>query len=87
MVRTNVDVPIDLACYGFNLSMLGCSANLNNSPPSKKSFTTEMVSFKDVLLVVTGTWSSPYEKLARNRLRAKLGFVGKHYTRPLLWCP
>ncbi|KFM64517.1 hypothetical protein X975_23100, partial [Stegodyphus mimosarum] len=81
------DVPIDLACHGSNLNMQVSSGTQSNSTPNEHSCTTVTVSFNDVFLVVTGTWSSPYESLARIRLQAKPGLVGKHHTSPLLWCP
>ncbi|GFY06227.1 uncharacterized protein TNCV_2680211 [Trichonephila clavipes] len=46
-----------------------------------------MVSFNGVLLVVKGTWRSPYESPARIKRQTKPGLVGKHHTRPLLWRP
>ncbi|GFX22608.1 uncharacterized protein TNCV_2993431 [Trichonephila clavipes] len=59
------------------------SGTKNISSPNEASCTTVTVSFNGVLLVVTGTWRSP----ARIRLQTKPRLVGKHHTRPLLWCP
>ncbi|KFM63827.1 hypothetical protein X975_04219, partial [Stegodyphus mimosarum] len=81
------DVPIELACQGSNLNMQISSRTQNNSIPKEHSCTTVTVSFNDVFLVVTGTWSSPYESPARIRLQAKPGLFGKHHTSPLLRCP
>ncbi|GFX43768.1 hypothetical protein TNCV_4110471 [Trichonephila clavipes] len=52
-------------------------------PPNEQSCTTE-TAFNDVLLVVTGTWTSPYESPERIRLQAKSRLIGKHPTCPLL---
>ncbi|GFT25818.1 hypothetical protein TNCV_1517831 [Trichonephila clavipes] len=53
----------------------------------EQSRTTEMVSFSDVVLVVTVTWHSPYESPAGIRLQIKPEIVGKYHTCPLLRCP
>ncbi|GFV68938.1 uncharacterized protein TNCV_3180501 [Trichonephila clavipes] len=37
----------------------------NNSAPNEPSCTTVTVSFNGVLLMVTGAWRSPYEKVRR----------------------
>ncbi|GFU57390.1 uncharacterized protein TNCV_3635691 [Trichonephila clavipes] len=64
------------------------SGTKNNSLPEREpSCTTVAVSFNGILLVVTGTWRSPYESPARNRLKTKPGVVGKHHIRLLLWYP
>ncbi|GFT26752.1 uncharacterized protein TNCV_3709441 [Trichonephila clavipes] len=81
------DIPIDVACYRYTLNMQVSSGTKNNSSPNEPSSTIVTVSFNGVLLVVTGTWRSPYESPARIRLRTKPGLVGKHHTKPLLWCP
>ncbi|GBL85192.1 hypothetical protein AVEN_222684-1 [Araneus ventricosus] len=81
------DIPIDVACHRYTLNMQVSSGTKNNSSPNEPSCTTVTVSFNGVLLVVTGTWRSPYESPARIRLQTKLGLVGKHHTRPLLRCP
>ncbi|GFX73734.1 uncharacterized protein TNCV_4290501 [Trichonephila clavipes] len=62
------------------------SGTKNSSSPNEPSCTTITVSFNGVLLVVTGTWCSPYSSPARIRLQTKPGLVGKRHTRPLLWC-
>ncbi|GFT99502.1 hypothetical protein TNCV_3239481 [Trichonephila clavipes] len=46
-----------------------------------------MVTFNDVLLVVTGTWRYSYESPVRIRLQAKPGIIGKHHARTLSQCP
>ncbi|GFW44507.1 hypothetical protein TNCV_4389661 [Trichonephila clavipes] len=46
-----------------------------------------MVSFNNVLLMVRGTWCSPYELLVRIRLQAKPGLFGNYHKSPLLRCP
>ncbi|GBL79575.1 hypothetical protein AVEN_18144-1 [Araneus ventricosus] len=81
------DIPIDVACHRYTLNMQVSSRTKNNSSPNEPSCTTVTVSFNGVLLVVTGTWRSPYESPARIRLQTKPGLVGKHHTRPLLRCP
>ncbi|GFV17894.1 uncharacterized protein TNCV_3409401 [Trichonephila clavipes] len=63
------------------------SRTKNNSSPKEPSCTTVTVSFNCVLLVVTGTWRSPYSSPVRIRLQTKPGLVGKHHTRPFLRCP
>ncbi|GFW83714.1 uncharacterized protein TNCV_668271 [Trichonephila clavipes] len=63
------------------------SGTKNNSFLIEPSYTTVKVLFNGVLLVVTGTWSSPYQSPARIRLQTKRGLAGKHHTRPLLWFP
>ncbi|GFX00700.1 uncharacterized protein TNCV_4576671 [Trichonephila clavipes] len=47
------------------------SGTKNNSSPNEPSYTTVTVSFNGVLLVVTGTWRSPYQSPARIRLQTK----------------
>ncbi|GFW75533.1 uncharacterized protein TNCV_4427161 [Trichonephila clavipes] len=54
------DIPIDVACHGYTLNMQVSSGTKNNSSPNEPSCTTVTVSFNGVLLVVTGTWRSPY---------------------------
>lgn len=81
------DVPINLGCHGSDLNMQICSGAQYNSTPNEQSCTTVMVSFNDVVLVVTGTWRSPYESPTWIRLQAKPGLVGKHHTSPLWRCP
>ncbi|GFV48451.1 uncharacterized protein TNCV_3027211 [Trichonephila clavipes] len=81
------DIPIDVAYHRYTLNMQLSSGTKNNSSPNKPSYNTVMVSFNGVLLVVTGTWRSPYESPVRIRLQTKPGLVGKHHTKPLLWCP
>ncbi|GFY27715.1 uncharacterized protein TNCV_241811 [Trichonephila clavipes] len=81
------DIPIDVACQRYTLNMQVSSGTKNNSSPNEPSCTTVMVSFNGVLFVVMGTWHSPQSSPARIRLRTKPGLVGKHHTRPLLWCP
>ncbi|GBL99914.1 hypothetical protein AVEN_19416-1 [Araneus ventricosus] len=71
------DIPIDVACHRYTLNMQVSSGTKNNSSPNEPSCTTVTVSFNGVLLVVTGTWSSPYESPARIRLQTKPGLVGK----------
>ncbi|GFX15124.1 uncharacterized protein TNCV_2480381 [Trichonephila clavipes] len=81
------DIPLDVACHRYTLNMQVSSGTKNNSSPNEPSCTTVTVSFNGVLLVVTGTWRSPYESPARTMLQTKPGLVRKHHTRPLLWCP
>ncbi|GBM92774.1 hypothetical protein AVEN_196237-1 [Araneus ventricosus] len=80
------DIPLDVACHRYTLNMQVSSGTKNNSSPNEPSCTTVTVSFNGVLLVVTGTWRSPYESPARIGLQNKPGLVGKHHTRPLLRC-
>ncbi|GFU10482.1 uncharacterized protein TNCV_4154201 [Trichonephila clavipes] len=54
------DIPIDVACHRYTLNMQVSSETKNNSSPNESSCTTVTVSFNGVLLVVTGTWRSPY---------------------------
>ncbi|GFX91519.1 uncharacterized protein TNCV_3681051 [Trichonephila clavipes] len=82
------DIPIDLARHGSNLIKQVSSGTQNSSPSQKRAiYTTETVSFNNVLLEVTGTWRSPFESPAGITLRAKPGLVGKHHTSPQLQCP
>ncbi|GFX98215.1 uncharacterized protein TNCV_4908581 [Trichonephila clavipes] len=81
------DILIDVACHRYTLNMQVSYGTKNKSSPNEPSCTTVTVSFSGVLLVVTGTWRSPYLSPARIRLQTKPGLVGKHHTRPLLWCP
>ncbi|GFU70704.1 uncharacterized protein TNCV_4951981 [Trichonephila clavipes] len=48
-----------------------------NSSPNEPSCTNVTVSFNGVLLVVTGTWRSPYLSPATIRLQTKPGLVGE----------
>ncbi|GFV18140.1 uncharacterized protein TNCV_169431 [Trichonephila clavipes] len=81
------DITIDVASHHYTLNMQVSSGTKNNSSLYEPSCTTITVSFNGVLLVVTGTWRSPYLSPARIRLQTKPGLVVKHHTRPLLWCP
>ncbi|GFU71487.1 uncharacterized protein TNCV_1672831 [Trichonephila clavipes] len=54
------DIPIDVACHRYTLNMHVTSGTKNISSPNEPSCATVTVSFKGVLLVVTGTWRSPY---------------------------
>ncbi|GFW38781.1 uncharacterized protein TNCV_3881481 [Trichonephila clavipes] len=54
------DIPIDVACHRYTLNMQVSSGTKNNSSANEPSCTTITVSFNGVLLVVTGTWRSPY---------------------------
>ncbi|GFW11688.1 uncharacterized protein TNCV_43231 [Trichonephila clavipes] len=81
------DIPIDVACHRYTLNMQVSSGTKSNSSPNAPSCTIITVSFNGVLLVVTDTWFSTYLSPARTRLQTKPGIVGKHHTRPLLWCP
>ncbi|GFW63441.1 uncharacterized protein TNCV_401071 [Trichonephila clavipes] len=54
------DIPIDVACHRYTLNMQVSSGTKNNSSPNEPSCTTVTVSFNGVLLVVKGTWHSPY---------------------------
>ncbi|GFW28227.1 uncharacterized protein TNCV_4499571 [Trichonephila clavipes] len=81
------DIPIDVACHRYSLNMQVSSGTKNNSSPKEPACKTVTVSFNGVLLVVMGTWRSPYLSSARITLQTKPGLVGKHHTRPLLWCP
>ncbi|GFW84392.1 uncharacterized protein TNCV_1132601 [Trichonephila clavipes] len=63
------------------------SETKNESSPNEPSCSTVTVSFNGVLLVVTGARCFAYLSPARIRLQTKPGLVGKHHTRPLLWCP
>ncbi|GFW08442.1 uncharacterized protein TNCV_2774641 [Trichonephila clavipes] len=69
------DVPIDFACHGSNLNMQVSSGTQNNSSPNDQFGNIETMSFKYVLLVVRGSWCTPYEYPARIRLQANPGFV------------
>ncbi|GBM33018.1 hypothetical protein AVEN_263507-1 [Araneus ventricosus] len=55
------DIPIDVACHRYTLNMQVSSGTKNNSSPNEPSCTTVTVSFNGVLLVVTGTWCSPWK--------------------------
>ncbi|GFW01900.1 uncharacterized protein TNCV_3028711 [Trichonephila clavipes] len=50
----------DVACHRYTLNMQVSSGTKNNSSPNEPSCTTVTASFNGVLLVVTGTWRSPY---------------------------
>ncbi|GFW77877.1 uncharacterized protein TNCV_3910871 [Trichonephila clavipes] len=50
----------DVACHRYTLNMQVSFGTKNNSSPNEPSCTTVTVSFNGVLLVVTGTWRSPY---------------------------
>ncbi|GFV75154.1 uncharacterized protein TNCV_3190041 [Trichonephila clavipes] len=63
------NVLVDLACHVSNLNMHVSTGTQNNSP-KEQSCMTIAVSVKDVLLVVTGIWHSPYENPVRIRLQA-----------------
>ncbi|GFV85661.1 uncharacterized protein TNCV_3436641 [Trichonephila clavipes] len=54
------DIPIDVVCHRYTLNMQVSSGTKNNSSPNEPSDITVTVSFNGVLLVVTGTWRSPY---------------------------
>ncbi|GFX61997.1 uncharacterized protein TNCV_276451 [Trichonephila clavipes] len=54
------DIPIDVACHRYTLNMQVSSGTMNNSSPNEPSCAYVTVSFNGVLLVVTGTWCSPY---------------------------
>ncbi|GFV20344.1 uncharacterized protein TNCV_4141051 [Trichonephila clavipes] len=54
------DIPIDVACHRYTLNMQVSSGTKNNFSTNEPSCTTVTVSFNGVLLIVTGTWSSPY---------------------------
>ncbi|GFX27636.1 uncharacterized protein TNCV_107341 [Trichonephila clavipes] len=54
------DILIDVACHRYTLKMQVSSGTKNNSSPKEASCTTVTVSFNGVLLVVKGTWRSPY---------------------------
>ncbi|GFT88730.1 uncharacterized protein TNCV_905851 [Trichonephila clavipes] len=54
------DIPIEVACHRYTLNMQVSSGTKNNSSPNEPSCITLTVSFNGVLLVVTGTWRSPY---------------------------
>ncbi|GFU74255.1 uncharacterized protein TNCV_4168461 [Trichonephila clavipes] len=54
------DIPIDVACHRYTLNMQVSSGTKNNSSPNEPSCTIVTVSFNGVLLVVTGSWRSPY---------------------------
>src|SRR5215510_1528448 len=60
MLFQNV-VPVDLANHGSDLNMQIRSGAQYESTPNENSCITVTVSFNDVVLVVTGTWRSPYE--------------------------
>ncbi|GFX15849.1 uncharacterized protein TNCV_1061711 [Trichonephila clavipes] len=79
-------IPLDVDCHRYTLKMQIISETKNNSSPNEPSCTTVTLSFKGVLLVVKGTRRSPYLSPERIRLQTKPGLVGKHHTRPLLWC-
>ncbi|GBN19860.1 hypothetical protein AVEN_114566-1 [Araneus ventricosus] len=74
------DIPIDVACHRYTLNMQVSSGTKNNSSPNEPSCTTVTVSFNGVLLVVTGTWRSPYESPARIRLQTKPGDSSENIT-------
>ncbi|GFT57414.1 uncharacterized protein TNCV_2035381 [Trichonephila clavipes] len=80
------DTPIDVACYRYTLNMQVSSGTKNNPPKRAILHHRNGVAFNGVLLVVTGTWRSPYLSPLRIRLQTKPGLFGKHHTRPLLWC-
>ncbi|GFX97966.1 uncharacterized protein TNCV_4906171 [Trichonephila clavipes] len=54
------DITIDVACHRYTLNMQVSSGTKNNSSPNEPSYTTVTVSLNGVLLVVNGTWHSPY---------------------------
>ncbi|GFX43426.1 uncharacterized protein TNCV_4874461 [Trichonephila clavipes] len=54
------DIPLDVACHRYTLNMQVSSGTKNSSSPNEPSCTTVTVSFNGVILVVTGTWRSPY---------------------------
>ncbi|GFU99939.1 uncharacterized protein TNCV_3744971 [Trichonephila clavipes] len=81
------DIPIDVACHRYTQNMQVSFRTKNNSSPNEPSCPTVTVSFNGVLLVVMGTWRSSYQSKVRIKLQTKPGLVGKHHTRPLLWCP
>ncbi|GFW26850.1 uncharacterized protein TNCV_1376931 [Trichonephila clavipes] len=54
------DIPIDATCHRYTLNMQVSSRTKNYSSPNEPSCTTVTVSFNGVLLVITGTWRSPY---------------------------
>ncbi|GFX83288.1 uncharacterized protein TNCV_4988821 [Trichonephila clavipes] len=54
------DILIDVVCQRYTLNIQVSSGTKNNSSPNEPSCTTVTVSFNGVLLVVTGTWRSPY---------------------------
>ncbi|GFT89976.1 uncharacterized protein TNCV_4592771 [Trichonephila clavipes] len=54
------DIPIDVTCHRYTLSMQVSSGTKNNSSPNEPSCTTVTVSFNDVPLELTGIWHSPY---------------------------
>ncbi|GFU68721.1 uncharacterized protein TNCV_4399991 [Trichonephila clavipes] len=54
------DIPLDVICHRYTLNMQASSGTKNNPSPNEPSCTTVTVSFNGVLLVVTGTWFSPY---------------------------
>ncbi|GFW84080.1 uncharacterized protein TNCV_4877441 [Trichonephila clavipes] len=54
------DIPIDVACHRYTLNMQVSSGTKNDSSPNEPSCTTVTVLFNGVLLVLTGTWRSPY---------------------------
>ncbi|GFY28075.1 uncharacterized protein TNCV_4394091 [Trichonephila clavipes] len=54
------DIPIDVAGHRYTLNVQVSSGTKNISSSNEPSCTTVAVSFNSVLLVVTGTWRSPY---------------------------
>ncbi|GFV73423.1 uncharacterized protein TNCV_3389391 [Trichonephila clavipes] len=65
------DIPIDVACHRYTLNMQVSSGTKNNSSSNEPSCTNVTVSFNGVLLVVMGTWHSPYLSPASIRLQTK----------------
>ncbi|GFU70712.1 hypothetical protein TNCV_4952061 [Trichonephila clavipes] len=53
--REKNDITLDVACHRYTLNMQVSSETKNNSSPNEPSRT-----INGVLLVVTGTWHSPY---------------------------
>ncbi|GFX26539.1 uncharacterized protein TNCV_4535511 [Trichonephila clavipes] len=80
------DILLDVACHRYTLNMQVSSGTKNNSYPNEPSCTTVTMSFNGVLLVVTVP-GALHIKVRRELLQTKPGLVGKHHTRPLLWCP
>ncbi|GFV48539.1 uncharacterized protein TNCV_5068241 [Trichonephila clavipes] len=54
------DIPIHVASHGYTLNMQVSSGTKNNSSSNEPFCTAVKVSFNGVLLVVMGTWRSPY---------------------------
>ncbi|GFU20093.1 uncharacterized protein TNCV_1192291 [Trichonephila clavipes] len=54
------DIPIDVACHRYTLNMQISFETKENSSSNEPSCTFVTVSINGVLLVVTGTWRSPY---------------------------